>query len=173
MRKITSTVLIFALLLTAASSLTGCKKAVLKNWYAEALDFYGNGIKNVFMEEPRNYAVSSDLKNKNNKFGYLLYDLDGDGVYELLIGIIDNSSRTKFTSIVVYNSDLGPYCSLSGSNGDYYYLCADGVIKQEIKSFRTNVPEMYFRYDSSTNSFNRIDGEGKYIPMKWELTEFT
>ncbi|MBR4947747.1 MAG: hypothetical protein IKZ29_04220 [Clostridiales bacterium] len=174
MKKATSTILILALLMSVVSGLTGCKKQVLKNWYLEALDYYGNGVKNGFYDEDEypNYKVSGDLKNKSNKVGYLLYDLDGDGVNELLIGLIDNGAKTKFTSIVIYHSDLGPYCVFSGANGDYFYLCSNGIIKQEITSFRTNVPELYYQFDSETNSFTRIEGDGKYFPMLWELTEF-
>ena len=174
MKKLTSTILILALLMSVVPGLTGCKKQVLKNWYLGALDYYGNGVKNGFYDEDEypNFKVSSDLKDKSKKAGYLVYDLDGDGVDELLIGLIDSSAKTKFTSIVIYHSDLGPYCVFSGANGDYFYLCANGVIKQEITSFRTNVPELYYQFDSKNNSFTQIEGDGKYFPMLWELTEF-
>lgn len=172
MKKLTSTILIFALLMSVVSGLTGCKKYVLKDWYVDALNYYRDGVRSGFSDEPANFKVSSDLKVKTNNPGYMLYDLDGDGVDELLIGLIDNSAKTKFTSIVIYHSDLGPYCVFSGANGDYFYLCANGIIKQEITSVRTNTPELYYKFDSKNNSFTRIEGDGKYIPMKWDLTPF-
>lgn len=173
MKKATSTILIFALLMSVVYGLTGCKKMVLKNWYAEALDYYGNGVKNGFFEEMPNYSVSRDIKDKNNRVGYLLYDLNNDGVDELFIGLIDNGSCTKFTNVVIYHFDRGPCSVFNGSNGDYIYLCASGVVKQETRSVRTNLPDVYYKYDPDDGYFTRIDGDGKYLPMKWELTEFT
>jgi len=172
-RKATSTLLILALLMSVVFGFAGCRKYVLKDWYTEALNYYRDGVRSGFgLSEPENFKVSDDLKIKTNNPGYMLYDLDGDGVEELLIGLIDNSAKTKFTSIVVYHTEKGPYCMFSGGNGDYYYLCADGVIKQEITSFRTNTPELFYRFDPKSNSFTRIEGDGKYIPLKWDLTPF-
>ena len=30
----------------------------------------------------------------------------------------------------------------------------------------------YMKFDSKSNAFTTVDGQGKYLPMKWELTEF-
>ena len=54
MKKLTSTILILALLMSVVPGLTGCKKQVLKNWYLGALDYYGNGEKNRFYNEDEN-----------------------------------------------------------------------------------------------------------------------
>ena len=170
MKKAASTILIFALLVSIVAGMTGCRR-VPKDWYKSTLEFYGNGIKNGFTDEPRNLHVAEELKNSAYKKGYMLYDLDGDGTDELLIGLIDGGSYTKFTSIIVYHSDLGPYCLLSGGGGYYYYLCASNVIRGD--SWRGSETETrYMTFNSKSNSFTIIDGEGKYMPMKWELTEF-
>ena len=31
----------------------------------------------------------------------------------------------------------------------------------------------YMRWNHKDNAFNVIDGEGKFLPTKWELTPFT
>lgn len=171
MRKVTSSILILSLLVSVVFGMTGCKKSALKNWYNEPLEFYGNGIKYGFTEEPSNYTVSGILKDKSYKKGYLLQDLDGDGVDELLIGIIDDGNKTKFTSIIVYHSDLGPYCLISGGENAFIYLCASNVLMMDANPPFEPEPT-YMTFNSKNNSFTHIEGEGKYLPMKWELTEF-
>lgn len=171
MKKVTSTLLILTLLVSVVFGMTGCKKASLKGWYNDALQFYGDGIRYGFKEEPTNYVVSGVLKDKSYKKGYLLQDLDGDGVEELLIGIIDDNAYTRFTSVIVYHSDLGPYCLLSGGENAYIYLCASGVLMMDPNPPFEPDPS-YMKFDSKSNAFTMVDGQGKYLPMKWELTEF-
>ena len=97
--------------------------------------------------------------------------LDGDGIDELLIGLIDDGNVTKFTNVVVRHSDLGDYCLLSGTNGYYIYLCGSNVLR--VDSWYGSQTEMrYMQFNSKNNAFTVIDGEGKFLPMKWELTEF-
>ncbi len=36
-----------------------------------------------------------------------------------------------------------------------------------------NDPQLkYMKFSSKSNAFTYIEDEGKYLPMKWELTEF-
>ena len=171
MRKVTASILILSLLVSVVFGMTGCKKAALKDWYKEALEFYGDGIRYGFHDEPQNYTVSPALKNKSYQKGYLLHDLDGDGVDELLIGIIDGGSYTRFTSVIVYHSDIGPYCLLSGGEDTFIYLCNGNVLMMDDNYI--NDPQLkYMKFSSKSNAFTYIEDEGKYLPMKWELTEF-
>ena len=94
-------------------------------------------------------------------------DLDKDGTDELLIGLIDDSPSTKFTNIIVYHTSLGPNSLISAGNGSYIGLCYDGVILTDWGEGKD-----FMKWNQKDNSFTIIDGEGQYLPMKWELTEF-
>lgn len=170
MKKATAAVLLAALLVMIVPGITGCKKAP-NNWYKDTLEYYRDGVNNGFTTSYRNLAVSEELKDKNYKIGYLLIDLDKDGTDELLLGLIDDGYVTKFTSVIVAHSDLGPYCLLSGSKDAHIYLCADNVLMME--SVRGLTKERkYMKWNSKSNAFNNIDGEGKYLGKKWDLTPF-
>lgn len=150
---------------------TACKGKAPKEWYKESLEYYRDGVKNGFKEELPKLGVPDELKDKNNRIGYLLKDLDGDGVVELLIGIIDDGSCTKFTNVVVSHSDLGPYSLLNGSGGYYIYLCSGNVLELD-RWYGSETKKEFMKFQSKNNSFEVLEGDGKYLPMKWELTEF-
>ena len=170
MRKATAALLLAALMVLMVPGITGCKKAP-NEWYKDTLEYYRNGVNNGFTTSYRNLAVSEELKDKNNKIGYLLIDLDKDGTDELLLGLIDDGPNTKFTSVIVAHSDLGTYCLLSGSKNAHIYLCADNVLMME--SIRGLSKEnTYMKWNSKKNAFDNIEGEGKYLGKKWDLTPF-
>ena len=160
-----------SLIVAVLACSTGCAKSANKEWYKGVLEYYGNGVQNGFTEKHSNLNVPQELEDKSNKIGYLLRDLDGDGIDELLIGLIDDGYDTKFTNVVVRHSDLGPYCLLSGSDGHYIYLCSDNVIYMKNQYVTVDYTD-FMRWQSKSNSFQHIEGEGKYLPMKWELTAF-
>ena len=130
MKKATAAVLLAALCMMMVTGLTGCKKAP-NDWYKDTLEYYKNGVNNGFTTTFRQLSVPADLKDKNNKIGYLLIDLDKDVTDELLIGLIDDGYITKFTNVIVAHSDLGAYCLLSAGSGSYISLCADNVLCTE------------------------------------------
>lgn len=164
MKRTLAAILTVAFLAALVPGVTGCKKIIPKKWYESTLEYYRNGIKNGFTEKYTNLRVPAELEDKSNKIGYLLTDLDKDGTDELLIGIIDDAPTTKFTNVIVCHTDLGPYSLLSGE----LYLCYDGVICMDV----IGSDKDYMRWNQKDNAFTMIDGEGKYLPMKWELTEF-
>ena len=137
MKRTLATVLTVAFLLALIPGITGCK-IIPKKWYEETLNYYSDGIKNGFKESYSNLSVPDDLKDSSKKKGYLLIDLDKDGVNELLIGII--------------------------------HLCYDNVIEMD-SGIEYNKPT-FMRWNQKSNSFTVIDGEGKFLPAKWELTPF-
>ena len=164
MKRTLAAILTVVFLAALVPGLTSCKKIIPKKWYESTLEYYSDGIKNGFKEKYPNLNVPAELEDKNNKLGYLLTDLNKDGTDELLIGIIDDAPETKFTNVIVCHTDLGPYSLLSGE----LYLCYDGVICMDgLGSDRD-----YMRWDQKDNSFTIIDGEGQFLPTKWELTPF-
>lgn len=169
MKKVMSLILSVTLLATVFFSLTGCSQK--KKWYLDALEYYSGGTKSGFMYESRQLTVPAELKNKQLKCGYLLHDLDGDGVEELLIGLIDDAPYTKFTNVIVNHSDLGAYCLLSGTNGYYIYLCSQDVLRVDTYG-GLEAEKKYMKFESRRNAFAQVDGEGKYLPQKWDLKAF-
>lgn len=170
MKRIIATVMSVMLLATMMVGFTGCK-SMKKQWYKNCLEYYKDGMKNGFTKEFGNLHIPDELKDKNNKVGYLLRDLDGDGIEELLIGLIDDGIDTKFTNVIVRHSSLGDYSLLNGSGGYYIYLCSDNVLRVD-SWYGSKTEKKYMRFNSKNNSFTIIEGEGQYLPMKWELTEF-
>ena len=170
MKRTLATVLTVAFLLALIPGITGCK-IIPKKWYEETLNYYSDGIKNGFKQEYNNLPVPDDLKDSSKKKGYLLVDLDKDGVNELLIGLIDDGAETNFTNVIVCHSDLGPYSLLTGSSNNYIHLCYDNVIEMKGAGEHYNMPT-FMRWNQKSNSFTVIDGEGKFLPTKWELTPF-
>ena len=162
--KVCVTILMMVLLLT------GCgKKEQDKNWYLGTLNYYTEGFQTGWKNETSDFNISDEMKDKNNKFGYLLKDLDGDGIDEFLVGIIDDSAETKFTDIVILHRDFGPFRSFSTGEGYYMYLCDDNVIRMD-SWYGSQTETRYMEYNSEENSFPIVDGGSK--PQKCELTPF-
>lgn len=173
MKRVIAAVLTVSFLLSAAV-LSGCRR-IPKDWYKATLDYYSEGMNTGWAnEDPDNKVdVSADLKvlDAARTYGYLLVDLDGDGVDELLVGFNDGSNTTKFTDVIVWRRGVGAYKVLGGSGGYYVYLCAGNVIKEE-SWYGSATESTYMTWDSKKGVFTVIDGEGKYLPKKWNLTGF-
>lgn len=170
MKRTVSVILAVTFLTLTAVLSTGCfKKRVPKNWYQVTLDYYTEGVRtNWANEDPSlRLSISADLKDYSKKRGYLLVDLDNDGVDELLVGYNDSSNFTVFTDVIVWHSDLGAYKLLGAGNGSYIGLCQDNVLVM-----KDNYEKKYLKWQSKSNSFLSVDGEGKYLPTKWDITYF-
>ena len=99
MKRVASTILCVAVLLSVVYGVSGCSRKP-KDWYKSALEYYSNGIKNGFTEENRKLSVSDDLKDPYNIPGYLLTDLDGvDECLSVLSRtvLIPNSQTLSYT----------------------------------------------------------------------------
>ena len=165
MKKFTK---VFLVAMALAFVLTGCGGSyVPDDWATENINYYKVGFKDQWKHEDADYNICPEMKDPNNKFGYLLVDLDGDGGDELLIGIIDDAKETKFCDLIIYHKDFGPTRSFACGDEYYFYLCAGNVIKME--SWRGSETEIsYMKYDSSENSFPIIESDA--MPKKFELT---
>ena len=152
--------------------LTACginlKKKAPDDWYESTLSYYRQEIANDW-KNAGDFYVPSEYTDKNNKIGYLLRDLDGDGTDEFLVGIIDGASETRFTDVYIWHPDIGPYRSFSNGDGYYIYLCDSNIIRND-SWYGSETRIDYMQYNSDNNSFLNVDGGS--MPRKYDLTEF-
>ena len=144
-------------------------KVVPDDWYEETLKYYKDGFSSKFSNERSDLSISDEMKDENNKFGYLLRDLDDDGDDELLIGIIDDSAETKFTDLYIWHTDFGARRTFSKGEGYYMYLCEDNIIRED--SWRSSETEgRYMKFNGKDNAMTILDTTA--TPQKFELTPF-
>ena len=158
---------VMALTMSGCGMLGGSK--LPKDWYKESIEYYREGFSSNWANEREDLFISDEMKDPENKFGYLLRDLNGDGVDELLIGIIDDSEETKFTDLYICHSDFGAFRSLNCGEGYYMYLCDEDVIKMD-SWYGSQTKVDYMVYDPEGDAFLIVDGGSK--PGHFELTEF-
>ncbi|MBR3269424.1 MAG: membrane lipoprotein lipid attachment site-containing protein [Oscillospiraceae bacterium] len=165
------------LLAVLSLAVTGCGQKKTKerrpkipaDWYRETLQYYREGFDGGWKNERSDLNVSDEMKDGNNKFGYLLQDLDGDGASEVLIGLMDDSAETKIIDVFIWHSDRGAFRILHGGEGYYIYLCEQNVLRMD--SWRGAATDTkYMKYDSKNNSFTELSEEA--VPQKLELTAF-
>lgn len=158
-------------LMISVMSLNACGKTRIPDkWYDATLDYYKEGFETGWKNEEPSLYISDEMKDKKNHFGYLLKDLDGDGADELLIGIIDDSTETKFTDVYIWHRDVGAFRILNGGEGYYIYLCG-GVVRVD-SWYGSETKTEYMKYDSENNSFLHITSDEPVHPGKYELTPF-
>ena len=172
MKRVIATILTVSFMLSVAAGLTGCFRPP-KNWYKDVVAFYSEGIKTGWANEDTNtrWEVADEIKDPGNDIGYLIVDLDGDGTDEVLIGFNDGSTATKFTDVIVFSFGTGPNRLMNGSNGYYIYLCSSNVLCVD-SWYGSETKRDFMTWDGKEHRFTVIDGAGKYLPMKWELTKF-
>lgn len=172
---------------------TACGNKAPKEWYKDTIAYYQDGISKGWDKvEPEDYKLTGAVKveayvvgadgkkstsgvtvtdgtDSGDKLGYLLKDLDGDGVDELLIGLINDAPQTQFSDVIVWNSDLGATHVMGGSSDHYIYLYNDGTLISE-SFFGGTMDAM--KYSSEDNAF--VDaGTGSLTSAgKFELTPF-
>ena len=93
---------------------------------------------------------SSDLLTANDYYqtpGWLLRDLDGDGIPELLLGANWDEGHTVIFNI--YRSGgTRAVCVVNGWNRNRWYLCTDGSLANEGSSSAFESSYSYYRYTS-------------------------
>ena len=158
---------VFLLCLIMAAALVGCGGEI---WYNDVLDYYKMGFSTNWRNENSKWYISDEMKSGKDEYGYLLKDLDGDGTDELLIGIIDDATETRFTDIFILHRDFGPTRSFhTMGEGYYYYLCEGNLIRSD-SWYGSKVETEYMKYDSENNSFPIVDLRA--LPQKFELQRF-
>ena len=93
---------------------------------------------------------SSDLLTANDYYqtpGWLLRDLDGDGIPELLLGANWNEGDTVIFNIYCYGGARAVRV-VNGWNRNRWYLCTDGSLANEGSSSAFESSYSYYRYTS-------------------------
>ena len=93
---------------------------------------------------------SSDLLTANDYYqtpGWLLRDLDGDGIPELLLGANWDEGHAVLFNIYRYGGTRA-VCVVNGWNRNRWYLCTDGSLANEGSSSAFESNYSYYRYTS-------------------------
>lgn len=93
---------------------------------------------------------SSDLLTANDYYqtpGWLLRDLDGDGIPELLLGANWDEGHAVIFNIYRYGGTRA-VCVVNGWNRNRWYLCTDGSLANEGSSSAFENSYSYYRYTS-------------------------
>ncbi len=146
-----------------------------KDWYKELIDQYRENFANDWADlDEDNASLKEDIKemSQNNKYGYLVRDLDYDGVDEFFIGIIDDEKETRFIGMYSWHFDFGVWggCNWNDAKSGYYtYICEDNIIRDDSLVFVKKHPE-YRKYHGEDNLYHIIATEPVPTPQKFELT---
>jgi len=189
---------ILTLLMVTVCAGCGNKNKVPKEWYKDSIAYFETAVNNGWDNaDPEKYNVKESVRSSayvvgadgqkrtsavtigpeeyrdsSNKFGYLLKDLDGDGAQELLVGLINDAPQTQFLDLCVWNSDFGATHVMSCGDGNYMYLCDNGMLIKE-SSFGGTTRIEAMKYSSENNSFAVIEnGGGISTAGKFNLTPF-
>ncbi len=160
-----------ALVLLTATSCAQKKNKVPENWYEGTIDYLDKGFSSGWKNADEDANISDELRDSNNKFGYLLKDLNGDGADEVLVGLIDNGSVTKFTDIYVWHRDFGPTRIWSTGEGYYIYLCEDNILRSD-SWYGSQTRTEYMKFNTEEESFLILSPDTEPTPGKYQLTPF-
>ena len=125
-----------------AASMTGY--AAYDALLAEISDLRRSGASDVQTD------FSHDLLSANDYYqtpGWLLRDLDGDGIPELLLGANWDEGHAVIFNIYRYGGTRA-VCVVNGWNRNRWYLCTDGSLANEGSSSAFESSYSYYRYTS-------------------------
>ena len=92
-------------------------------------------------------AAAGYGENAPNHIGYLLQDLDHDGVDELLIGSLTGDMYVDQIVLDLYTIENGAVKKVfSSEENDRYYLCTDGSVANEASSSAYDSYYAYYDY---------------------------
>ena len=156
-------------------------KEILKK-HIKAIDekWDSNKLEKEKMSYMYNVIAQTD-KNPKEKIGYVYYDVNVDGIEELLIGEIAQGDWKGVIYDIYTMQDRKPRHVVSGGERDRYYICDDSFICNEYSSgaLESGVsvynlvenstqlfPQVNFKYDAYENSKNPYFIS--YSDEKWE-----
>jgi hypothetical protein len=140
-----------------------------KNWYNDTIEYYKEGYATNWANERDDLPFSDEMKDGKNTFGYLIRDLDGDGVEELMIGM-DDKPQTRFTEIYIWNFNMGARRIWFTGNGNYLYLCDNNIVRTD--SWNGIEETQFMEYSSEDNAMRIVQVSPEPTPDKIELTPF-
>jgi hypothetical protein len=124
-------------------------KAVKEKWNSSKLE-----------KEDMSYmynVLAQSNKNVMNKIGYTYFDVNGDGIEELLIGEISNDSWKGVVYDIYTMVDRKPAHVISGGTRNRYYVCDDAFICNEYSSGAKESGQLvYTLVENSTELFPQV-----------------
>ena len=149
-------------------------KVVPDKWYEETVNYYTEGAASNWANERSDLTFGRVVKEKD--CGYLLYDLDGDGDDEMLVGY-QEGDITRFVSLYIWHTDFGAFRMYDSSNADpedeaehCMFLCDGNIIRDDsYKEYEGK--ERYMMFNGEENCMTLLDATAA-APQKWELTPF-
>ncbi len=135
--------------------------AIKKNWDS-------NKLEQAHMSYMYNVLAQSN-QNVMDKIGYTYYDINGDGIDELLIGEITQGDLKGIIYDIYTMVNRKPAHVVSGGSRDRYFACDDGFLCNDysqsanesgkiVYNLVENSTELFlqvaFKYDDSTNKNN-------------------
>ena len=124
-------------------------KAIKEKWSSEKLE-----------KEDMSYmynVLAQSNKNVMNKVGYTYYDVNGDGIDELLIGEISNDAWKGVVYDIYTMVNRKPAHVVSGGTRNRYYVCDDSFICNEYSSGAKESGQLvYTLVENSTELFPQV-----------------
>lgn len=153
--------------------------------YSEILDKYHTALSEKWdvekiQEEALNWIIVG-YEDPLNQVGYLITDIDGNGIPELLIGDI---SGEEFMDKMIFDlytlEEEEPVLIFAGWDRNRYYMCSDGFIANEGSSGAAYSDFYMFQLAEDGKSLEIIEGVRTDTPdtvdptdMKWYSTKDT
>jgi hypothetical protein len=102
-------------------------------------------------------VLAHSNKNVMNKIGYTYFDVNGDGIEELLIGEISHDAWKGVIYDIYTMVDRKPAHVVSGGTRDRYYACDDAFICNEYSSGAKESGQLvYTLVENSTELFPQV-----------------
>jgi len=128
-------------------------------------------------------VLAKTNKKLLNKIGYIYYDVNGDGIEELLIGEITEGKLKGIIYDIYTMADRKPKHVISGGSRDRYFVCDDTFICNEyssgagengwivynlVENSTELFPQVGFKYDIYENNINPWFILYNFTDKKWE-----
>lgn len=130
-----------------------------KSDYSDILDKYHQAISENWdfqklSDNSLNYMCSYYSGTGLNDIGYAYYDINSDGVNELLIGLTAESHNV----LDIYSLVNGtPTLIAQSGERDMYSICQNGYISETASNGAANSFYVYYKYDNGSTSLTLVE----------------